>query len=504
MNCIIRQKIINFFSEKMMEGRKMKKYEKIFLFLIFFTAITVQPLVFALDTQKSDALIAEKYFLWAQKAADQGRYAESIGALERALDFADVSSDIPYLLASLFLRQNYSRKAALETLQLALDADKWRFYSKEQGLLLQAEILNGLRRFESALSALAGVSESAEKCGLSLNALKGLNDREAFVNLAERALALYPRNPLFTRAIFTYFMDKLPEGQRESDLVYRALRGLPFIIESAPDLAFLAAPFILNTEDARLLVSAYLSSSDPLPEAVATALFLGVLSDTDAVERFFQPALDKDLILSIWKLSSDAGRDALRRKLLSFNGVITDDSDKDGIIETRVRYRNGRIISYAYDGDQDGIPEAAASFQDSAPVDAEIDGVRVQWERYPAARSAELNGSRYIFRPNAFFFAPLRMAELVQGACLFPEKNADAAELTERTLLAASLSLERDSKEFYGATEIVELEKGIPSRAREYLHNRLVSETVFKLGKPASQKVDLDLDGFFDTTRILE
>jgi hypothetical protein len=69
-------------------------------------------------------------------------------------------------------------------------------------------------------------------------------------------------------------------------------------------------------------------------------------------------------------------------------------------------------------------------------------------------------------------------------------------------MISFALRVERPSREFPGAVEIVELEKGIPVQAREYLEGRTVSMTDFFEGRPRTQFVDLDLDRRLETIRF--
>ncbi|MDR2793122.1 MAG: hypothetical protein LBB61_05585 [Treponema sp.] len=460
--------------------------------------------MFSLDTRENDTALAYHYFTWAQKMVDEGRWREARAGLERALDFADVSSDIPYLLALVHLHEGVPRPRVLEDAQLALAADRWRYYTDEHGKLLCARILIGLYKFSAALNVLDGVSENAEKCELQLLAFKGLNNRVAFDTVATFALDVYPRNTVFVRIIFTYFAesDILPE-RNEQNLIYLCLRRLPFLIEYDPELAYLAVPFIPYEEEAKILVAAYLAIYKPSADSIPIALSLGLMDEQSAVDSVFGSVIDKKVLLSVWNLCTDTGRISIRQRLLSWTGVITVDTDKDGIVETQTSYRSGRIASYMEDTDQDDVMELVVIFENGIPIRAETGDITVQWERYPAILSADLKGSRYFPKPNDFFFEPLRLIELVQGGVLYPERNKQAVILTERTLIASSILFERDSAEFSGSKERVELINGIPQRAREYLDGRVVSETAYKQGKPLIKKIDLDLDGALETTLIL-
>ncbi|MDR2445971.1 MAG: hypothetical protein LBD58_01565 [Treponema sp.] len=470
--------------------------------------------VFSLDTKDGDAALAQKYFAWAQGMVDEGRWSEARAGLERSLDFADVSSDIPYLLALARLHEGVPRTLALEAVELALVADRWRRYTAEQGTLLRARILVGLRKFMAALDALEGVSESAEKSEIQLLALKGLDNRPAFDAAAGFALDVYPRNPVFLRIIFTYFGagfaasgaegGKLPE-RNERELVYVCLRRLPLLIEYDPELAYLAAPFIPNVEDAKILVASYLAAHEPSGASIPAALFFGLIDEQSALESIFGvQVVDKDALLSVWNLCTDAGRASLRQRLLSWTGVITVDSDRDSVVETRTAYHVGRIASYMEDADQDDDMELIVRFENGVPVSAESGAITVQWERYPAILYSDLKGVRYFPKPNDFFFELLRFTELVQGGVLYPERNKRAVILTERILIASAILLERDSTGFSGAKERIELVHGIPQRVREYLDGKIISETAYRQGKPFIQKIDINLDGILETTWLLE
>jgi hypothetical protein len=64
--------------------------------------------------------------------------------------------------------------------------------------------------------------------------------------------------------------------------------------------------------------------------------------------------------------------------------------------------------------------------------------------------------------------------------------------------------VERPSLEFSGGIESVELNAGIPVRAREYVGGLMVSETEFLRGRPQLQRLDLNFDGKMDTVRFFK
>jgi hypothetical protein len=502
-----------------------------------------------------DPAVAERYFIWAEQAAAEGRWPEALSALERAADFAGVSSDLSYLLALARSRTGKSRGAVLEALGRALEANRWGRYSPSRARLLEAEQLIALRNYSGALAVLAQVPDSADAAVLRLAALKMLSAGSAgavfetggiFPPIAEfrrrmaEAMDRYPRDSRPLRILFNYAHNRNPD-ENDQRLMELALRRLPFVLESDPDLAWMAAPFIRDAEEARRLTAAYRAGGlgpahtenfRPDPASIAAALKLGIIGDEEAAEELFdipanaEPVIGKELIIAVSELlRSGQGRDLFAKKLHAFSGIITDDEDRDGYPESRILYRNGTIREYRYDADQDGLVELFISCkaggepqwaeQLTAPEQAGLPALPIRdedrsralifWERYPAVLRAELGGSAFIPRPGDFQFAPIRFTELAGSGTfsglMYPLREPLNPRLTLKTLVSFSLSIRRPSAEFAGAEEWIDLDHGVPLRAVEMLNGRLVSATEFENGKPVVQRVDLDLDGRMETVR---
>ena len=186
-----------------------------------------------------------------------------------------------------------------------------------------------------------------------------------------------------------------------------------------------------------------------------------------------------------------------------------EDQDRDGIHESFAVYREGVLIQSFYDMAQTGVPDITVSFEAGQPNNAFVlippESLRqeasITWERYPAVLEAEFDGATYIPRPLDFFYSPIGFTELWHSGVLFPWLDPLTAPLTRRVLVFYSLTVERPSQEFSGGNEIVELNNGIPVRAREFVGDLMVSETIYVLGRPQFQRVDLDFDGHMETVR---
>jgi hypothetical protein len=275
--------------------------------------------------------------------------------------------------------------------------------------------------------------------------------------------------------------------------------------DEAPELGYLAAPFVYDREEARSLVAAYRAVTlVPAAESLPVSLDLGVIGGESAMAALFMyDAIDRGTLLSVWSLlGTDETRDAFEWALRVFTGFITIDEDRDGIVETRAEYREGRLVAYEHDADQDGVPDVRAHFVGEAPVAAFLaaGNITLTWHGFPSVGNADKDGLSYQFAPRSLFFAPFRLRELC-GNMILPEPDRYAAMLTERTLAGFALSITRDSREFNRALEVITMRDGMPVHAEERLDGSLVSETAFDRGFPTQQRVDLDLNGSLETVR---
>jgi len=528
--------------------------------------ILLAAFVCALNAQSEtrrlgDAELARQYVNWARQMIDTGRWTEALEGLERASDYADVSSDISYLLAVARLRNIYidarcNRLNVIEALDRAIETNRWETYNQSMALLLKAQQLIIIRRFSFAVLVLdqieadlypstavpSGGGFPSDLAYLRLLAFRGMSSGsgyEAVQGLARfRSLVLsamdrYPRDPRPLRVFFEYARNRMPESGTASELAESdinllelALRRLPFLLETDPDLAWLASPLMRDTDAAKRLVSSYraggLSQSEnfkPVPDSIAAALGLGLIGEIDAVEELFDkladnenPVLHKKTITEVYALlASEEGRDLFTRKLLAFSGEIVCDDDGDGYFESRVFYNAGFISEYRFEKSQSGAVDILITFTaDGTPQRVHfLDLERpfeefLDWERYPSVKLLfSTSGELFLFRPADFQYAPVTFIELGGSekyrGLFFPVPAH--YEITRRTLVSSCVSMSRASLEFDGALETIYLERGIPLRSVETFDEKQISVTEFERGIPVIQYVDMDMDGRMETIR---
>ena len=477
------------------------------------------------EPARGDAAVAERYVIWARNLIEQGLYNEALAGLERALDFADVSSDISYLLALSRHRHNRPRETVLHALNLALGTDRWVFYRPDDARLLRAEVLINLRAYSEAIHELARVSRSPEEATLTLRALAAIWPMQFHSNLRD-ALDRYPRDPRPVRVFFNFLQRQADAGfypsRDDLELLDLIIRRLPALLPYDPELAWMAAPFFWDLDDARRLITAYRALHTPNPASIPVTLRFGVIDEERAIEELFglNPAIragqgqkisrDISLFAEIWDLlSREETKEMFRRNLSTFTGFITEDINRDGIPEIIAEYSGGMLTRAIYDLTQTGIPDLTIFFEGGDPrwarafiaPDFSRQEAIIRWERYPSVFYVEAGGVRFIPRPFEFFYSPVFFTELWGSGLLFPQLDTLNPPLTQRVIVSHSIRIERPSLEFSGGIEVIELHQSIPIRAREFVGELMVSETEFFRGRPQLQRVDLNFDGRMETIR---
>jgi len=499
-----------------------------FISRVSFFSIIIFLLTINVYADDSDA--AQQYVQWIQQAMNEDRWTDAKAAALRAWDFANVSSDIPYLLAVIQSHFGEERNRIVAVLDVAIEVNRWVAYNENHALLLKAEKLIALRNYESALNcleqlpAIDAAGDAAirtETIMLYLLALKGMaldpintNELVQFRRQVLLAMDRYPRDPRPLRIFFSYASNHAVSsrvGAADINMLELALRRLPFLLEIDPELSYIAAPFVHDIEDARRLVASYRSVHvKPNPASIPVALNLGLINDNTAIDELFQDnensEINKDILLDVYRLlRSEEGREYFTHKLHSFSGLIFKDEDNDGYIDTRVVYNSGNIQSLVYDRIQNNVFDFKVNFSaEGAPVTASIPA-SITWERYPSVKQAVLSNETFTFAPAYFNYAPVSFVEIggsnnISGLS-YPELMFHNIEITRHTLLSFCSSITRPSLEIEGAIETIYMDRGVILQAVETLNGQQVSVTEFERGLPAVQYIDLDLDGRMETIR---
>ena len=508
------------------------------------------------EERLGDIFVADRFVLWAERALDEGRRTDARSALVRAGDFADVSSDVSFLLARTMRAGDENRFLVLQVLEKAIMVNQWLRYAEPEARLFQTELLIELRRFDSALNSLAAhrdlVGDTTESLLLQARALRGLawagavwaDSVPSFVTIPEtvefpsdaeersfagefRRLLLdimewNPHDPRPLRLFLEYVLKIVPTPE-DLILIETVVQRVPFLLDADPELAWMAASYVGDLEAARRLVLGYRAGSfggnrdfpfRPNPTSLIQALNLGLVDDMQAVEELFRSGtatfLDRSVLLAVDRLlHGDEGRNLFAERLHGFSGTITVDEDGDGIPESRLVFSEGLLQSFSHDALQSGTFRMHVVFDSGLPVLAELalpEGQAVVvWERYPLVRQVRVEGETFVFPLGEFRYLPIRFANvgasLDYEGMLLPDTDPLSPALNLRMLGLAASVIERQSSEFPTGTERTVLQQGIPVLAEVFENGLLISVTEFENGFPVVQRLDLSRNGKLETVR---
>ena len=373
----------------------------------------------------------------AVRALESG---DTEGALEASDEarFLDASNaDASYLLAVSKVRAGRPLADAEGELRLALAGGTFFRYSADDAARLLAHILVSTKRYPEALRLVArpGLAGDSDALYLRVRALRFLGDSEGFFASVDAGLDRFPSDARIPRELLA-FAARTPRTEAVASRVLRVEGRLGFYRYLDPELLLLLAPFRTSAEARRDTVLEYRALGRRSPRASVLALELGILDDRPAVKEFlgFKTLAWEDLRALRAGLRSEEGRAAFADTFSRYTGELGYDSDGDGLFETQTTFRDGEIMSWILDFNQDGNPETTLAFRDSLPESGRmvLAGAEASFEygEYPyLARTRYLasDGVReYLFSPDALVFP---VVELYSG----PGRESGEGFLPRRT-----------------------------------------------------------------------
>ena len=467
-------------------------------------------------------------------------------------------ADFPYIEALSLAVKKAPRADILERVEASLaDGLFWRTYSRAEARVFAAKLKAETCSYTEALSLLgkAGGVESADAEYVRAISFYGLGRKAEARASVSRALDRWPFDARFPR-VFLLREKGTPSSSGAAEIAQTILSRLYVWQDEDRELLLLAVPFEPNPENRVRDIRTFRSmgKNDSLAEASvrraaesygekttadgpaagnaatnssvtpnaepsfgsdASAGYIGALSTVYALEygiideataerELFQSEKGGIPLDALHGLCSLVGKKDIRasieNRLDGFEGIITDDANADGIVDSWIRYRLGRPVEAAFDANQDGYPdyEVACDLGEPAVITVKNPEAVVSYDRYPAVRSVREGEREYTLKPLALSWAPVEWVREnfgFDGNAFYTIKTtAKAAPLTERLLASSSAFYVEDGK-----TRVV-LEGGVPLSSETREGGRVVSWTSYSRGFPALTKADLDGDGYFETT----
>lgn len=500
---------------------------------LFFSAAALLPA----QTGEADTEAALAYLDHAAARYASGHYTEAAAAVENGISCSAQVADFFYLNALLLVQQDAPAADVLEQAEQAFaDGRLWFRFDPAPAALFtaSAQVKTGRYTEASALldqyAAAAGVPADAQllRCEIAYAADGSSSARD----LLSAALRRWPSDSRFPVLFFRMETPGLNGTVPEDRILALASEILSvWNIADNPDapaeLSLLSVPFlrILQPEAVSRTVRRiwYMDGLASLPATAAPFA---------AVEAFRERLITGGEVLDAFFLYQEEGipvealeylcaaaetfpepeiREGIAARLSEYGGVLSADTNGDGIADTRVSYRLGRPYSVFYDRNQDGYPEMLAECGFGEPVSVFFppQNAAAEYERYPYPVSVKSGSAFFFLRPESLALAPVTVQGfdfgflspeffflLPDSRFVFPPENL-LASCSVSSVQTESVTRE-DGSVSEIRTEISYTETGLPASAREICGGMLTARTVYKDGTPDVRECDSDGDGCFE------
>lgn len=446
----------------------------------------------------------------ARSALSLGYRAAAVELLDEVLSLAPSNSDAAYLRALLAQGDGEPGVLVERFLSSALSSDAFSLYDRTDAELLLAGILVRTGRPGQALRFLAGMPRDAEPLYLESLAKRALGDRAGSRAAVMESMRRFPSDP---RPLLSWLLYGAPDPAdiEDSALVRKAFVVLPGLKEMDPDLLIALAPYAPDAEEARLLVREYRSANRLSPNSTVLAFSYGLIDVNKATDELFSGNIAPDAadLRSLYALLPDTvARDRFISGFSTYTGLVTCDDSGDGIPEATSLYRSGTLVSWVYDGDQDGQPERMATMKESAPTEIRIRSgsaeLVLRYDPWPYVKTAtfpeELRERVYRFADGVLALPLIRLEylpELARGPRLATVGAINPP--TERALASLAWLVEERTPEL---STVAALDGARVTRAWWQDSFGVRGVATYREGVPSDERLDTDGDGRFESRRV--
>lgn len=437
-------------------------------------------------------------------------------------------ADFPWVEALSLAAREAPRADILERVSFALAPDlAWRTYNRRDALLMYARIKAETGFYREALSAVseattgAGKAYSADADYIRLLSLYGLGSRDEARSLVSDALEKWPFDSRFPRTFLFRERSAMADG-KAARIASVILSRLYLWKDDDRELLVLSVPFEPNPETRERNIRVYrnMGKADAdsgknaplLPLSALYALEYGVIDEKGAAGEIFSASatgINLNILARLCRLVGSAEvRNWITDRLKTYDGIITDDANSDGIEDSRILYRLGRPVQAIFDPDQDGYPDCSVDCENGIGSPSRIVGRGgnpvVVYDTYPYARTVTDGPREYTAMPLFLSWAPVIWSRQDFGLDSLDfftiAYTGTNASLGERVLINSSVYYRETASDGRGGETRVSLQGGVPVSAETREKGKVVSATTYRKGFPSLTKADRDGDGYFETT----
>ena len=501
--------------------------KKTFVFACVFLALAL-PLWSQSDTaEQANRRTALRCLSLAKEYASSHSWQAVESLASQGIAYDSTISDLYYMLAAAKNALGDSKAEILPLVQTALTTGDWVDYNRDSARVLYADLLCDTGSYASVPAILDAspliYSADAEyiraKAYYRMATVDSVSKARAKIDSARKIYPLDTRFPLL------FYKSESPQSinaevRRLADFFFTKISQYA---AAAPDkdteLEIYAALFARGEEQKRMLQS-FNARGLRHPLYAGAALQQGLLSQREALDyirSFADVEIDWNTLKAFVPLITETEvKAAANTYFTAFEGMLTVDSDNDGIVNMYIKYYRGRPENIMYDKNQDGIIDWQIIADFGVPIHAKIppSGLEVDWDTYPYLSSAVYqNASRdtkltFSLVRDEVLWSPISIsidqviAANTGAEFYFPSLIPDAEPVTDDLLMTACYEYTMPSKEREGASVTFTVLDGKLQFANYAAGGVTYAHTQFIDGFPYTRRVDANGDGTFETTEV--
>ena len=501
--------------------------KKTFVVACVFLALAL-PLWSQSDTaEQANRRTALRCLSLAKEYASSHSWQAVESLASQGIAYDSTISDLYYMLAAAKNALGDSKAEILPLVQTALTTGDWVDYNRDSARVLYADLLCDTGSYASVPAILDAspliYSADAEyiraKAYYRMATVDSISKARAKIDSARKIYPLDTRFPLL------FYKSESPQSinaevRRLADFFFTKISQYA---AAAPDkdteLEIYAALFARGEEQKRMLQS-FNARGLRHPLYAGAALQQGLLSQREALDyirSFADVEIDWNTLKAFVPLITETEvKAAANTYFTAFEGMLTVDSDNDGIVNMYIKYYRGRPENIMYDKNQDGIIDWQIIADFGLPIHAKIppSGLEVDWDTYPYLSSAVYqNVSRdtkltFSLVRDEVLWSPISIsidqviAANTGAEFYFPSLIPDAEPVTDDLLMTACYEYTMPSKEREGASVTFTVLDGKLQFANYTAGGVTYAHTQFIDGFPYTRRVDANGDGTFETTEV--
>ena len=488
--------------------------KKTFVFACVFLALAL-PLWSQSDTaEQANRRTALRCLSLAKEYASSHSWQAVESLASQGIAYDSTISDLYYMLAAAKNALGDSKAEILPLVQTALTTGDWVDYNRDSARVLYADLLCDTGSYASVPAILDAspliYSADAEyiraKAYYRMATVDSVSKARAKIDSARKIYPLDTRFPLL------FYKSESPQSinaevRRLADFFFTKISQYA---AAAPDkdteLEIYAALFARGEEQKRMLQS-FNARGLRHPLYAGAALQQGLLSQREALDyirSFADVEIDWNTLKAFVPLITETEvKAAANTYFTAFEGMLTVDSDNDGIVNMYIKYYRGRPENIMYDKNQDGIIDWQIIADFGVPIHAKIppSGLEVDWDTYPYLSSAVYqNASRdtkltFSLVRDEVLWSPISIsidqviAANTGAEFYFPSLIPDAEPVTDDLLMTACYEYTMPSKEREGASVTFTVLDGKLQFANYAVDGVTYAHTQFIDGFPLMQTV---------------